>query len=127
MKLNSIIIVLIISLVLIAILIEFSKEKKKPSDNSRLQKGACTATCGAKADVNNPRHNIYECIKNVLLLEDHLADKSKYCKECCVKHFLLVQAYIAEAIWMAGSKINDHPKLQESEQFFQDIYYEMAQ
>jgi hypothetical protein len=95
-------------------------EKKRPIHPHTGQK--CSATCGALDPVNEPDYNMREVIKNTLLIEDHLANKNKYCKECLVKHYLLSISYLEEAVWMACDHCKDYPKLEESEKFFKDIF-----
>jgi hypothetical protein len=74
--------------------------------------------CGAIDDVNNPAYNVRESIKQTLLLEQHLAEKAKYCKSCILKHYNLNIGLMEESIWMAGNHCKDYPKLQESLNFF---------
>lgn len=91
--------------------------KKVPETKSGQsgQSGQCTAeTCGAIDPVNEPDYNMKQVIKNTLLIEDHLADKKKYCKSCLVKHFLLNDGYLDEAVWMAGNKVKQYPMLVDS-------------
>jgi hypothetical protein len=97
-------------------------EEKKTSCGVKV--GACrtTPTYGELDEVNNPEYNVQEVIKNTLLIEQHLSEKNKYCKTCLVKHFLLSQALISEAIWMAQDKVGKYPKLEESCGFYNDVF-----
>lgn len=47
--------------------------------------------------VMRPEFNLRECAKNLALLEDHLAQERRRCKDCIVKHFSLVEAFAEEA------------------------------
>ena len=49
------------------------------------------------ADVHDPRTSVEGAAKNLLLLEDHLADPGMRCGECVLKHWLSAEAYLAEA------------------------------
>jgi hypothetical protein len=49
------------------------------------------------ADVHDPRTSIEGATKNLLLLEDHLADPGMRCAECILKHWLCAEAYLSEA------------------------------
>lgn len=40
--------------------------------------------------------NIRECSKNMVLLEEHLVESRKRCKDCIRKHFALIEALAAE-------------------------------
>ena len=76
---------------------------------------SCSATtCGAIDPVNNPDYNMREVLKNTLLIEQHLSEMNKYCKQCIVKHFLISIALLEEAEWMAGSSRSRYPMLSES-------------
>lgn len=81
-------------------------------------------TCGALDPVNNPEYNVEEAIKQVLLLEQHLAEKAKYCKSCCTKHFLLIEGLLSEAVWMSGTRCAEYPKLEDSVEFFKKLFKE---
>ena len=94
---------------------------KTPKPKSAL---TCDKSCGdgVDHDINEPDYNIKEVIKNTLLLEMHLADKSKYCKPCSCKHMLINEALLLEATWIAGSNVHKYPKLEESLAFHQALF-----
>lgn len=48
--------------------------------------------------LNSADFNIREISKQMILLEDHLADDEKYCQDCIRKHLLAVEAYAEEAV-----------------------------
>jgi hypothetical protein len=48
--------------------------------------------------VLNPCFNIREAVKNILLLEDHLMDPDRRCRDCIMKHSLLIEGFFEEAI-----------------------------
>ena len=96
-----------------------NKEKKQEKQDL----GICTMdTCGALDDVNDPVYNIKEVIGNTILLEHHLAEKRKYCKSCCCKHFLISIFYLQEAMNLAGSRISEYPNLIESIDFYKSVF-----
>lgn len=84
--------------------------------------GSCSAACGALEPINDPDYNVREAIKQVLLLEQHLAEKAKYCKPCCTKHFLLVSGLLEEAVWMSCKRCKEYPKLEESVDLFKAMF-----
>lgn len=49
-------------------------------------------------DVFDPRHNLREMAKELLLLEDHLAQPAKHCPDCIRKHLLKAEALAEEAV-----------------------------
>lgn len=114
-------IILIILLIVLTTLTFFIPTRTKP--NLDEYKGTCSTSCGIGLDnVNDPKYNIEEVIKNTLLIEQHLSERKKYCKACLVKHFLLSIGLLQESIWMAGCNCMKYPKLEESLQFYQDVF-----
>lgn len=75
-------------------------------------------TCGALDPVSDPEYNMKEIIKQSILLEQHLADKRKRCKDCILKHFLHCQGLAEEAVMLAGPKISTYPMMEESAAFY---------
>ena len=49
-------------------------------------------------DVFDPRHNLREMAKELILLEDHLAQPAKHCPDCIRKHLLKSEALAEEAV-----------------------------
>ena len=47
--------------------------------------------------VMNPAFNIRECIKQIILLEDHIFHPRKRCRDCITKHFLTIEGLAEEA------------------------------
>lgn len=108
--------IVILVLVLFVLVILFPTQRKP--DFRKVANGVCSNSCGAIDPVNDPDYNVREAIKQTLLLEQHLAEKAKYCKSCICKHYLINISLIQEAIWMAGKRCKDYPKLEESADFF---------
>lgn len=50
--------------------------------------------------INTAIFNIREISKQMLLLEEHLTDKDKFCVDCIRKHFLTMEALSEEAVAM---------------------------
>lgn len=48
--------------------------------------------------VLDSRFNLREICKQCILLEDHLTHEEKRCRDCCIKHFLALEALCEEAI-----------------------------
>lgn len=53
--------------------------------------------------VMDPTFNLREICKQCILLEDHLCHNEKRCFDCCVKHFLTIEALAEEAITLDPS------------------------
>ena len=50
-----------------------------------------------KIGISNPVFNYREIAKQMLLLEDHLTQDEKYCKDCIRKHLMTIEALAEEA------------------------------
>jgi hypothetical protein len=59
-----------------------------------------------KMDLMDPKHNFREIAKQLILLEDHMAHKSKRCIDCITKHYLMVEGLLEEAITL--DKTGEH-------------------
>jgi hypothetical protein len=53
---------------------------------------------GKKVKLTNPRFNMREVAKQLLLVEDHLASDEKFCADCVRKHLMTVEALGEEAV-----------------------------
>ena len=51
--------------------------------------------------------NLREICKQSILLEDHLLQKEKRCTDCCIKHFLALEALSEEALSLDKEKKSD--------------------
>lgn len=51
-----------------------------------------------KMKLLDPKHNLREVSKQLVLLEDHLVQKNKRCSDCISKHYLMTEALLEEAI-----------------------------
>lgn len=60
--------------------------------------------------VLDPVFNLREICKQSILLEDHLSQPEKRCTDCCVKHFLTIEALAEEAVTLDKQK--EHHKLE---------------
>ncbi len=55
--------------------------------------------------VMNPRHNIREIAKQMILLEDHLFNPAKRCHNCIRKHITTIEAFAEEAVTLDTEKV----------------------
>jgi len=78
------------------------------------------ATCGATDPVSDPAYNMKEIVKQSILLEEHLVEPNKRCKDCIVKHFLHIIALGQEAQMLAGAKTL--PMLDSTPAFYEALY-----
>ena len=87
-------------------------EKTKSADESgdKSESSASESSCGISDDGTNicggnnlypildPRFNLREAAKNMILLEDHLFHYGKRCHDCILKHCLTVEGFLEEGI-----------------------------
>jgi hypothetical protein len=59
--------------------------------------------------VMNPAFNMREILKQVVLLEDHLFQRQKRCRDCINKHFLTIEALAEEAITLCSPDRKNRP------------------
>jgi hypothetical protein len=50
----------------------------------------------------DPAFNMREILKQMILLEDHLVQTEKRCRDCINKHFLAIEALAEEAITLSS-------------------------
>jgi len=53
---------------------------------------------GGMLPIFEPRHNLRETCKQFVLLEEHLRNKRKFCKDCIRKHLLTIEGLVDEAL-----------------------------
>ena len=55
-------------------------------------------SCGAIDPVMDPVYNMKEIVKQSILLEEHINQERKRCKDCITKHFLHIVGLAEEAV-----------------------------
>ena len=99
---------------------EFSiMDKKVSKDDGK----ACTvAKCSSIDPVSDPKYNMHQIVKQSILLEEHLANKNKRCRDCITKHFLHIIGLSEEAQMLATNKIDDYPLVNESVNLYNELF-----
>jgi len=82
----------------------------------------CTTTCDALDPVSDPRYNMQQIIKQSILLEEHLTNKNKRCRDCITKHFLHIIGLAEEAEMLATNNINKYPLVNESVILYNELF-----
>ena len=72
--------------------------------------------------VSDPAYNMQQIAKQSVLLEEHLAEDRKYCKDCIVKHFLHITGLAEEAVWLAGERLHEYPHMREGVAFYNEQF-----
>ena len=74
------------------------------------------SSCGVDSSGNNacgmeglfpvldPRFNMREAAKQLILLEDHLAHEKKRCRDCILKHILTIEGFLEEGITIDNNR-----------------------
>lgn len=83
-----------------------NERSKCSRDDDVLSKSKSCTSCSNEPllPILEPLHNMREIVKQIILLEDHLFQKSKRCEDCICKHFLTIEALSEEAITLDKDK-----------------------
>ena len=85
--------------------------------------GSCDInSCGSIDPVSDPKYNMQQIIKQSILLEEHLTNKNKRCRDCITKHFLHIIGLAEEAQMLATNKINEYPMINESVIIYTELF-----
>jgi hypothetical protein len=76
--------------------------------------------------IMDPRFNLREAAKNMILLEDHLFHYGKRCQDCILKHCLTIEGFLEEGITL-DKKREYSDILITSSQNFRKIFKEIAE
>ncbi len=83
------------------------KKNKKKSQSCDIH------SCKSIDPVSDPKYNMQQIVKQSILLEEHLANKNKRCRDCITKHFLHIIGLAEEAQMLATNKIDQYPLINE--------------
>ena len=87
--------------------------------------GSCDIkSCGALDPVSDPKYNMQQIVKQSILLEEHLTNKNKRCRDCITKHFQHIIGLAEEAQMLATTKCNKYPLLSDSVIIYNDLFNE---
>ena len=83
----------------------------------------CTKSkCDSIDPVSDPKYNMHQIIKQSILLEEHLANKNKRCRDCITKHFSHIIGLAEEAVMLACSDVNMYPHMKECPDFYNNLF-----
>lgn len=119
---NKIELAIVFTTLLISILLtSYFKEPLKISKAKPSSKCSITS-CNTIDDVSNPKYNMQQIVKQSILLEEHLANKNKRCRDCITKHFLHIIGLAEEAQMLATNKIDKYPLINECVELYNRIF-----
>lgn len=126
-----VLIVLIVLITIIHLLVPVKPDKTSKftlNDKHELKGHQCTADkCGKESGidpVSDPAYNMKEVASQSILLEDHLSQPNKRCRDCIAKHFISITSYLKEAVCLAGEDIHKYPYMQESVGYYSNLFDE---
>jgi hypothetical protein len=113
-----IVLIIILVSVLLAMQIKHNKNNKKEKKG-----GSCDIkSCGALDPVSNPAYNMQQIVKQSILLEEHITNKNKRCRDCITKHFLHIIGLAEEAQMLATDKCYKYPLINESVEIYNELF-----
>lgn len=112
------VIILLALLIIVFIINQNQNHKSSPSNN----KGCDIKSCGALDPVSNPAYNFQQIVKQSILLEEHITNKNKRCRDCITKHFLHIIGLAEEAQMLATNKCNKYPLINESVELYNELF-----
>lgn len=88
-----------------------------------IESGKCSALgCSSIDPVSDPKYNMQQIVKQSILLEEHLANKNKRCRDCITKHFLHIIGLAEEAQMLATDKIEKYPMINECVELYNKLF-----
>ena len=72
--------------------------------------------------INYSKYNMQQIVKQSILLEEHLTNKNKRCRDCITKHFQHIIGLAEEAQMLATTNCNKFPLLSESVIIYNDLF-----
>jgi len=79
-------------------------------------------SCGALDPVSNPAYNMQQIVKQSILLEEHLTNKNKRCRDCITKHFLHIIGLSEEAQMLATKDFKKYPLINENVELYNKLF-----
>lgn len=84
-------------------------------------------SCKSIDPVSDPKYNMQQIVKQSILLEEHLANKNKRCRDCITKHFLHIIGLAEEAQMLATNKIHQYPLINECVEVYNRLFKKWLQ
>jgi hypothetical protein len=118
-----IVILIVLSYITIVYISQFGVPMQQPFSSHK-----CSAiSCKFLDPVSDPRYNMQQIVKQSILLEEHLANKNKRCRDCITKHFLHIIGLAEEAQMLATNKIHKYPLINESVELYNRLFKKWLQ
>jgi len=123
--LSLIVVILLFATIIIVINQNQGNLKKTANKFTNKSSGTCdVVSCGALDPVSNPAYNMQQIVKQSILLEEHITNKHKRCRDCITKHFLHIIGLAEEAQMLATNRCNKYPLINESVEIYNQLFNE---
>lgn len=120
-KLNLFILFVIVVILLLFLMLTITNKNEIKKEKMIATK--CSATsCSNMDPVSDPKYNMQQIVKQSILLEEHLANKNKRCRDCITKHFLHIIGLAEEAQMLATNKIDKYPLINECVELYNRLF-----
>ena len=114
---------IILFLIIYIAFIYYSLFNKNKNNNKKNNNNTCDKkSCGALDPVSDPKYNMQQIVKQSILLEEHLINKNKRCRDCITKHFQHIIGLSEEAQMLATNKSSKYPLLNESVDVYNELF-----
>ena len=100
----------------------FNKNKYSKKNNTNKKYSCDKKSCGALDPVSDPKYNMQQIVKQSILLEEHLINKNKRCRDCITKHFQHIIGLSEEAQMLATDKSSKYPLLNDSVDIYNHLF-----
>jgi hypothetical protein len=100
----------------------FNKNKKNNKNHNNKNHTCDKISCGALDPVSDPKYNMQQIVKQSILLEEHLINKNKRCRDCITKHFQHIIGLAEEAQMLATDKSSKYPLLNDSVEVYNNLF-----
>jgi len=100
----------------------FNKNKKYNKNQNNKNHTCDKISCGALDPVSDPKYNMQQIVKQSILLEEHLINKNKRCRDCITKHFQHIIGLSEEAQMLATDKSSKYPLLNDSVEVYNHLF-----
>jgi len=107
---------------LIYLLLKMQDKQSKTSPAKKAVGSCDVKSCGALDPVSNPAYNMQQIVKQSILLEEHITNKNKRCRDCITKHFLHIIGLAEEAQMLATNKCHKYPLINESVELYNQLF-----
>lgn len=101
-------------------------DQSTPQPTCGGEKSICGDLSSQLFPIMDPRFNLREAAKNMILLEDHLFHMGKRCQDCILKHCLTIEGFLEEGLTL-DINYEYTEQLKKSFDDFREIFKEIAE